>query len=309
MNRDCCYNLVSKTYYEFYGEVFGKGSVSSDVLENINKIRRDVLEKVTKASAKLVNGEGELELINSFLRSRLDNIRHALSKYVSEGEVWTVELRTRDKLVINTSGGLLTPMFEIGVSLDPILGIPYIPGSSIKGAWRNAIYMILRYYFPEDLAKELVMDIFDRTPVVVRVFDAYPSKVESFQKYLVIPDIITPHYGPGVKNELDVRPNPLLFLAVPKDIVFKTVIGIDLNQLAKTLGLGGEEGDDDPLTTRWNRLVDHLNSYIEDSGQGDKRLQAVVTLLRNGLYLVGETGIGAKTSVGYSKFEVEIYEH
>jgi len=199
--------------------------------------------------------------------------------------VWTVEMKTSTNLALYQSGGIFNSILEIGVSLDPLLGIPRIPAPTIKGAWRAAVYFIAAHILGGDkkVAEQIVKDIFDETPVVVRVFDAYPTKVEETE-YLLIPDVLTPHYKSDTKNELGVKPNPLVHLTVPKGVVFSTVIGIDVESLRKTLGVRRGMGDDERRMKRWDGLREGLEKHFSEEGDVPGNLDDLaLLLLRAGL--------------------------
>lgn len=105
---------------------------------------------------------------------------------------------------------------EIGLAWHPILNVPYIPASSLKGAARAAAVSPLCGIEPEDLfgTTEEEGDL---------IFtDAYPTRWER----LVEPDVITPHYREtaGEISEAQARPVPLVFPVVPAGTTFTFVV-------------------------------------------------------------------------------------
>jgi len=103
--------------------------------------------------------------------------------------------------------------FEVGLNFDPILNMPYILGSSIKGAVRAAF----NTYFKEN--KDIEDKLFGDTSVgLVRFSDAYPISLGRYG-LLLYPDVITPHYS-NAKDELTVTPNPIVYLTIAPETKF-----------------------------------------------------------------------------------------
>ena len=115
--------------------------------------------------------------------------------------------------------------------------------------------------------------------------NAYPIKDgrEREQKFLLIPDIITPHYK-DVGTEFDVQPVPIPFLVVSPQTTFKFLIGINKERLEK---ISKEHKDRSP------------QKYINDFNY--------LTFLDNAIIYAMALGVGAKTSLGYSTFELISY--
>ncbi len=270
-------------------------------------------ERVALASADLVNTDGNTldEPLNSVVTSYLRVIHDSLS--ASGITVWSIKMETVSNLALNLSGGVFHTILNLGVSLDPILGIPFIPSTSIKGAWRHAVWIILRNLSPDN-ADTLIEDLFDNIPVVVKVFDAYPTYINSDGGYLVIPDILNPHYTSTTRNELDVNPTPIIHLTIPRGIVFETVVGIDVKALMRSFDESTAEDEEErrrirDRKERWKDLMNKLAERPEGSRDRVNNIEkTILVILKAGLMLAGKLGIGAKTSVGYSRLEVEINE-
>ena len=275
--------------------------------------RLNFVRKVAEESAGLVDRNNHVlnEPLRGVIANYLASIREALK--VLGIEVWSVGMRTVSNLALNLSGGAFSTFLGIGVSLDPILGIPFIPSTSIKGAWRHAVWIILRNLSPDN-ADTLVEDLFDDVPVVVKVFDAYPLHINSDGGYLVIPDILNPHYTSSTRNELDVNPTPIIHLTIPRGIVFETVVGIDVKALMRSFDESTAKNEEErrrirERRERWEDLKNKLAERLNRSHDGINGLKnTILVILKAGLILAGKMGIGAKTSVGYSRLEVEIDE-
>jgi len=118
----------------------------------------------------------------------------------------------------------------LGFSFDYVTGVPYIPGSSVKGVLRNAFTPENRGYVQAfvgdgvDVA-QLELEIFgstreDEDTAGDIFFDVFPSpdtpRVNTDGLcYLLDTDVITPH-GEGLSS----TPNPLSFVKVKPGVVF-----------------------------------------------------------------------------------------
>ncbi len=172
-------------------------------------------------------------------------------------------------------------VYETSMTLHHIYGIPYIPGSAIKGVIRSHI---ITEEFGSDEKKALkedpgFCDIFgcpkksfykESRQGKVIFFDALP-----LSKPTIKPDIMNPHYGPyysdssGNVPPADYHsPKPIFFLTV-EDAGFEFIIGI-------------KEKD---------------NTAIQNGiFKGKYPLEAGFDWMKKAL---NEHGIGAKTAVGY----------
>ncbi len=174
-------------------------------------------------------------------------------------------------------------VYETSLTLHPVYGFPFIPGSAVKGLVRNTI---ISQVFAGD-EKQAVADTGFRalfgwsnyvTPAgshkgLIHFFDAYPTKGPE-----IVPDIINPHYAPYYQDSSGrtppgdyYNPVPVFFLAVEKTaMLFYLGIKPEANQVITAGALAGE----DYLSTagKWLRLA------------------------------LAEYGIGAKTAVGYGYF-------
>ncbi len=108
------------------------------------------------------------------------------------------------KAVIGVAQNFARTAFEVGLSFDPILNVPFIPGSEIKGAVRHGWRIIV----PEDIDRKLELIVFgpevggERSTGIGALFlDYYPIRVENQLGRLLLPDVLTPHYP---EDELDV---------------------------------------------------------------------------------------------------------
>lgn len=134
----------------------------------------------------------------------------------SFGAAFKYEFSLETRLTIHTRWPYLP--LEIGISWHPILNVPYIPASSLKGA--------VRATSPEKVCGMDRAELFGTVEEegVLVFFDAYPVRWER----LVEPDVLTPHYREieGEISEVQARPTPLVFPTVPPGTRFAFVVGI-----------------------------------------------------------------------------------
>ncbi|MCB8818360.1 type III-B CRISPR module RAMP protein Cmr6 [Desulfosporosinus shakirovi] len=180
-----------------------------------------------------------------------------------------------EKLMIGT----LSPYGNISlVALHPVYGIPYIPGSALKGAIRNC--WIQENYGGNEknaLKDKLFQSLFgigaDEKEIANKgsliFFDAFPM-----DSYTIRFDVQTPHFKDYYDNQGakaptdDISPTPL-FLTAVTDTTFRIRIGISNPEI--------------------------LDQPIE--------------IIKNGISMaLSDYGIGAKTAIGYGIGEVEVID-
>lgn len=162
-------------------------------------------------------------------------------------------------------------VYETGITLHHVYGIPYIPASSIKGLLRSWV-IFSKFENNEKIALRDQMFCYTfGCPTESVLKKAHKGKVTFFdavpiQSPIIEPDIMNPHYpkwygGNGAPVDTD-RPNPVFFLSV-KETPFQFLMG------SKEWGLDSK--------TFWDGKT--LGWWLENA--------------------LSEHGIGAKTAVGY----------
>lgn len=208
--------------------------------------------------------------------------------------VLDVTATTSKKLYVGVSE--LSPFylfFETGLVWNLALNLPYIPGSVVKGILRS--YMIdlcknnaecISYVYKifgipnmeyHKKSNEEVLEVIglDLSSSLIVALDSYPVS----DGKILTGDIVTPHYFKGgkvVENEYEVKPVPILRVAIREGVTFRFVIGIHSDAI--------------PLFQEWS-------SYL---GYGGGGLSFILPLL-----YAFRQGIGAKTSRGYGEFSFQ----
>lgn len=214
--------------------------------------------------------------------------------------------------LVGVSSGVLHSVFEVGVSWDYILDLPFIPGSSVKGAVRSLTLDLcarlrnsrvkcecfklttqLFGWVEEPLespeARELEELGFSRECMkgswgmgLIVFHDAYPVPEHSREKCMLLePWVMTPHYTGDAVDEYSVQPVPIPHVVLRKDTVFKFIVSYD--SIAKD------------LLERLAGVLRELGVKIEDPS----------ALLSHLVVAALESGVGARTSKGYSTFKAK----
>jgi CRISPR-associated protein Cmr6 len=129
-------------------------------------------------------------------------------------------------------------VLETGFVWHKILGVPYLPGSSVKGLMRSFGEQsgnkdLTRLFGPaEEEAKAK-----PNTGVLI-VFDALPVK-----KPVLEVDVMNPHYGDYYKDSKIppadyLSPNQIFFLAVAPDVTFSFALGVRKDGIADDIATG-----------------------------------------------------------------------
>jgi len=140
-----------------------------------------------------------------------------------------MRLTTDSRLVIDTRN----PIFplEISIAWDPMLNVPFIPSTSLKG--RARAYFELNNVEVDGL-KTYELFGTQSSEGVVLFTDAYPVSCRG--KHLVEPDVLTPHYSEAryAIDEASASPVPIVFLTVSPRVTFRFLIAIDKKFKAET---------------------------------------------------------------------------
>ena len=147
----------------------------------------DWVNTVTKNTVK-ANFDMEPDYVKDPAKALLTEHHDRLTNLCKPPNGLTLSFKTTSRLVIGI--GQDHPV-ENGFLWHPTLGVPYIPGSSIKGMLRNwmlewADGATNKAWFESDIAKGVGQLIF---------LDALPLEVPKLEA-----DVITPHYGPYYRD-------------------------------------------------------------------------------------------------------------
>ncbi|CCO22021.1 type III-B CRISPR module RAMP protein Cmr6 [Maridesulfovibrio hydrothermalis] len=139
-------------------------------------------------------------------------------EYLEKTGALILEAKTGSKFISGLSYGAA---MHVGFSLHHTYGVPYIPGSSVKGACKAIASLE---------AKDEISDIYgedDDSNGKVLFLDSFPVPLIKKISDLLVLDVITPHHTKGNSGEKgyesapDIEePVPVEFIVVPKGITF-----------------------------------------------------------------------------------------
>ncbi|NFC30380.1 type III-B CRISPR module RAMP protein Cmr6, partial [Clostridium botulinum] len=217
-----------------------------------------------------------------------------------------------DKLVIGLGN---QSVFETDITLHHTYGIPYIPGSALKGVFRN--YIIQEYFkycsdkCHEECNKECEKDA-NKDSLFIKIFGGKNNKGESVQgnvifmdsfsnNYSIKRDIMTPHHKDYYSSKeeqillpLDSDdPTPIQFLVMKKNGATKLNFEINL-------------AIDKSISNDIIRENESINNAILEKYKNKTIYEFILENLIDALKFYG---VGAKTSVGYGYFnDVKVIE-
>jgi CRISPR-associated protein Cmr6 len=223
------------------------------------------------------------------------------------------KLKTASRLVVGLGAG---HVLETSLTLHHIFGIPYIPGSALKGVVRMVSFWEIAEKLDkksDEQIKELQEQLYegklsdtDKNEILkhkllfgaknfkgLLVFlDAYPE-IQNNQQIFDL-DVMTPHYqGYYTKNQIPgdwENPNPIPFLTVKKGLTFCFNVLFDKFRAGRILTLKDDEFPNQAKNIIREWFNDNL-SKISDN---------VIEWIEKALT---KFGVGAKTRLGYGIFE------
>jgi len=220
--RDVSRDNVSSAVYlsfidaalEFMDKPIQGGDGGRDSFRDLPQLFSRVVAEVLRDKYRC-SDDSVLELLKSSKRWVDEVIDSIVGKAVL---IYNIEALRR--IIIHVTNPYMP--LQIGVAWHPILNLPYIPSTSIKGVVRG--YMeeyrqsVCGYSYRRllgDRDREGILTFFDAVPI-------------SCRDRLIDVDIINPHYpeAEGIVDEVRVRPRPLIFPTIASGVRFAVVIGV-----------------------------------------------------------------------------------
>jgi CRISPR-associated protein Cmr6 len=326
-----------RSYNDLINYIYSDRSFNFSICENISLvfqklIRKDILENSRNKKwflESVINIQRSINnapKITENFAKRIEKQRADLEKHGYENIFKNennendkcLKLKTASRLVVGLGAG---HVLETSLTLHHIFGIPYIPGSALKGVVRMVSFWKIAEKLNEKsdediekLQKQLYEDeisnsdknVFDKEDILkhkllfgtqkfkgLLVFlDAYPE-VQNKQQIFEL-DVMTPHYqGYYTKNQVPgdwENPNPIPFLTVKKGITFCFNVLFDKFRAERILTLKDDEFPNNAkdIVREWfndnlSKISDSVKDWIEDA--------------------LIKFGVGAKTRLGYGIFE------
>lgn len=269
--------------------------------EFIKKEKPDIKEELVREiiDLDLKNAGNRLARSRSLVEETVKALR------LTGSCVLTVDAVLRYRGLFGSSQGLGESILEVGLSWDPLLDLPVIPGSSIKGAVRSFCFnLLVSKGLKESDADKLCSILFGQAESkaggmgfagIVSFLDAVP--VEHREKGVVRADVLNPHYNAlgnsSLKKELDVTPVPVLHLCVNENVKFRFIAYVP-RRAEKLL--------EKSLLDDIESLAERLGLKLAAGATASQKAILVIAFLVGGALRLG---VGARTLKGYGRFEVE----
>jgi CRISPR-associated protein Cmr6 len=295
--------------------IYCKGLYLIDSFISIEELRRNGAELFSKATSYVLRrilekgGKHSEGISSDSIESIMEFNIYGFSTLSSSFDRSKLKLiirryRAVHRVIYGASSGIGRNLFGIGLEIDPLYGTPVIRGSGVKGAVRFCAETELDNYRGADVSGKELADTKDpeelrkiistlfgcskedrqryesckyssKESVGAAIFlDAYPI-YNANDQYIVVPDVITPHYmreGREILDEASANPVPIVHISISFGTVFVFPIVIDLLRL-RAAKIASEDTAE-RLLDRW------LKCALE------------------------EIGIGQRTSVGYGVFKM-----
>ncbi len=128
--------------------------------------------------------------------------------------------------------GFFKAVFEVGLHMDWILGLPFYPGSTVKGAVRSILEDLYTSSSGSNEDRRVIERVMgsNRGASGFIVLDSYPVGCLKDSPCLILTgDVITPHYYKGgdvVRAEYEAEPTPIQHVAIAPGTVFRVIAGV-----------------------------------------------------------------------------------
>ena len=234
-------------------------------------------------------------------------------------DVVLVEAVLEDRGLVGASGGPLSAVFEVGLAWDYVFDLPLVPGSTVKGAFGSLVLLNCAGLTGEERRLECLRHLVGltgstgspRRSVVEETAGLLGLKSNVVEEVLkkdkdegghgvgslvfhdahlvcgerdntiLEPWVITPHYR-GARSEYDAQPTPVEHVVLRQGLRGVFAVALEPRAHRHLRGLHGLLAGGQPCGRR--RCLEFLASLLAAALQ---------------------SGVGARTSRGYSRFRVE----
>jgi len=262
-------------------------------------------EKVWKGEAlkALSYGREARDWLGRALRMAREAVEEAARGYREAGYLAArLYYRLTAPGLVGAGGGILKPVFEVGLTIHPLLGLPYYPGSGVKGAVRA----LAEHLLGEEAASALFGSAGDSGAASAVVFeDALPVGCSREPCSVYRGLVLTPHYsrdGEPVPNELFAIPQPVPHLGIEEGLVYAFVYAVHPARAARALQALREAASrrDCGAVKGYEPVCSAVRNALERDARPEEKIAAVVFVLLNAAL---GSGIGSRSTKGYNVFE------
>ncbi|MEO0224185.1 MAG: type III-B CRISPR module RAMP protein Cmr6 [candidate division WOR-3 bacterium] len=297
-----------KGYNDLINKIYNGVSINFQNCENASLaltklIKKEIIEN-TKLKRNFLQSFSNVNFSNSKVyypyRISLKRIEEQVSFLVKNQKyelVYSNRISTQSRLIIGLGS---QHVLETSITLHHILGVPYIPGSALKGVCRAVAFWKLAeskgIQIQEEFYKELVKDdeeilkyqlLFGAQNFkgLLLFLDAYPTENNSQIFDLDIMNVHYPSYYEGKSAPGDwENPRPIFFLVVKEGVEFQFNVLFD--------------------DFRWEKIKDNFSEKVKNCVEDLIRNQKFFgEILKEALC---EFGVGSKTRLGYGLFKEEV---
>ncbi len=278
-------------------------------------IEKDIIEN-TKAKIRFLNSFTNVNFSNynafkpyKITLKRFQEQVNSLAQNQGYELVYSDKISTQSRLIVGLGS---QHVLETSITLHHIFGVPYIPGSALKGVCRMVAFWKLadmkginnvQEKFEGDLVKDdeeiLKYQILfgaQNFKGLLLFLDAYPT--ENNREIFDL-DIMTPHYreyysdkeGKVPPGDWE-NPLPIVFLTLKEGVEFNFNVLFDKFRAENILKFGSEELNKLKIL---EKAKDILRNFCESKNLEKEIKELLEEALKN-------FGIGAKTRLGYGIF-------
>ncbi len=267
---------VMRQYYEIVLKALKerKGNTPKEIVKN------ELKDDKAKLVETLLKSNGMLDLSREL---------YEMKKRSLNSNCFALEVKLVTPGLVGIGSGPFKAVFEVGLNLDPVLGLPYYPGSGIKGAVRS----LVENYLDKGLVDKLFGD--KERSSAIDFMDMYPIGLEGDSLFKGL--VTNPHYYKGgelVENELEVNPVPVQHVGISEGTIFGLISCIKVERLEELKELLNPE--------KWKGKMKDLVEKIAKGNEPDSlklvKLVALITIMTL------KRGIAARSAKGYNYFEI-----
>jgi len=313
------YNIYSYYYFIF------KKCLDSHYCESPESLKNRLKGKIAyykdRRAGEGIEGYREIiEVVNKNLYLFSDNYRRNLFSILSSKGFKKIIILARllptSRLAINTAGGFGKEVLEVGINIHPIYSVPFIPGSSIKGAFRRALNKVAGFIVSDDeeskKALELVLlgSTTDSEGVSyeklkeyltnVKINDNEEKTIENMVGQLIFLDAFP--YQIAINN------NDIVDVKIPENVLILDIVNKHYDEdryFSDEFLESGEYISPNPVlfyAIRENTPFTFIMLIKENVWSNDKIKLSILATLE---YMFKIVGLGAKTTYGYGRFNIE----
>jgi CRISPR-associated protein Cmr6 len=282
--------------------------VKKDIIEN-TKFKKDFLNSFTNVNFSNNNAYEPYKISLKRFQEQVN----FLVKNQGYELVYSDKLSTQSRLIIGLGS---QHVLETSITLHHIFGVPYIPGSALKGVCRAVVFWKLaedkriqnnqneleefqkKFYGElakddEEILKYQILFGAQDFKGLLLFLDAYPTENNSQIFDLDVMNVHYPSYyeGSGTPGDWE-NPRPIFFLVVKEGVEFQFNVLFDKFRAEEILKMTDEELKKNGLPEKIKELTSNLlNSNLKNEME---------YILKQA---ISEFGVGSKTRLGYGLFQ------